>query len=159
MQSLKEQIQYKEKTGSLIPITVVGTVTKFDEYFLDWLVDESNKNQIQFNENTHPEVLFESLKKIKGSHEHLFYVSGYEMALLDKEYVFIGMNISHFDENFSLKRIKIEVYNELLKLNYLNRDDDLDFLHIISDILIFDDKIKRLTKEDIDGLVQEDSKK
>jgi hypothetical protein len=118
---------------------------------------ECHENGIDYSKNQHLEILFEALKKKKMSDEHLFYVTGYELAIIPKDLVFVGMNLCQLDENLSIKRMKIDVYNELIKINYLERSDSLEYVCITPDMMIFDDKIKRLTKEDIDGLVQKNT--
>lgn len=143
--NLKTKIFNSYKKDEIRPIMFLGVWMDFDElcFIMDEL-EEKYKNEIVMDEK---DYIFYKLVEKFGCNENLAILLGDESGFIANDEVYVGVPLRAFPEAYSITRMKCEVYEDLVKLNLLNHNDDLDSIHIFNDIFIKPQEKKEEVKE------------
>lgn len=132
----------KEDRMAVMSITMVGVFCAYDKYFVPWLYEMSQKHNIDVSKYKGSGDLFQEIKRINDVDKNIMYLVDEECYTID-EGIYVGIPLEMFDEGKSIKRMKIEVYNELEKMNLINyrinENENLDCVRIFNDIVIFEE--------------------
>lgn len=122
------------------PVVLLGIKCSFDNLFIDWLIDESDNQNIDLKKEKCPCCTLSKIAVLKSVDLPIALLNSSEVIYLDNDDCIIGVNLIEFDERKSLKRMRIEVYDALVKLGIMNDNDKLDWINLYTDMLIYNKK-------------------
>jgi hypothetical protein len=125
----------------IFPYTLIGVKCNWENVFVDWLVDKSIEENIDPDKEPCPHTLFKKIAKLKDVELPLSLFVYWEGIYTEDDGCIVGVCIDAFDERKSIKRMKIEVFNDLVKIGLLNDRDKLDWIRLHTDMIIYDKKI------------------
>lgn len=132
----------KEDNLSIMSMSIIGVFCAYDKYFVPWLYEMSQKHNIDVSKYRGSGDLFQEIKRIYEVDKKIMYLVDEECYTID-EGIYIGIPLEMFDDGMSIKRMKIEVYNELEKMNLINyrigNKENLDCVRLFNDIVIFEE--------------------
>lgn len=139
------ELPYNKDKYNYAAMTVIGIICEYEKYFLDWLFTMASENNLDPEKEESDWVLFEKIKKLNNVKEDMIFMVGDESIITSEGKCFVGVPLDFYDERYSLKRMKIETFNVLLKMKLIFEDEaDLDWITVFSDVLFFE-------KEKVDG--------
>lgn len=139
---------YNRSVFEYTPVIIVGFICDVDKYFIEWLcfmceefnIDVDNDNFSMWN-------AFREICEKKKINTELFYFTGIESIVLNEDECVVGVLLDSVDERLSLKRIKIDVYNILVDIDFISPEDTtLEMIDIFNDIIWYN-KEKKDDKE------------
>jgi hypothetical protein len=136
---LRSNFLKKHRKGVVVPLTMIGTFCDWDNYFLPWLLDECEKEKIDVSKSDPCGLdnAFTELRKKKNTRE-LTWFDDSKMLFLNKNQCFVGTTMDRIPEINSIKRAKIDVREDLEKINFLEKEDSPDMVILYEDVVILE---------------------
>lgn len=114
-----------------IPVGIVGVCVDKDYFFaiLDKQLD------LHKNELKEDEFIFDFLVKKYNCNENLTFLMGDICFSIDDNEMYICIPLIKVNENYSIKRIKIDLFNDLVNMGFVEYGDDVNIISIINEII------------------------
>jgi len=129
------------------PINFMGIKMNIDKDFLDWFIITSEIMYKNLNKSDVQDVIDFLIEKYDLNKNYIF-IPGEDCSYSFPNECYIGIQLRHLKENFSIKRLKIDMYNDFVKMGLISRDRKLDCIKIYCDSIFLEDKeIKKLEKK------------
>lgn len=140
------------------PVTMLAVKMDIEDYFMYWLDNILKKYPKETKDKDVYEIVDFLVKKL-NLNKNIFFLHGAECCFSTDNECYIGISLEKLNHNFSLTRMKIDFYNDLVKMGILFREDDIDIIYVYSEVCMMDEKdIKEIEKEKNRGSVQKNSK-
>lgn len=140
------------------PVTMLAVKMDIEDYFMYWLDNILKKYPKETKDKDVYEIVDFLVKKL-NLNKNIFFLHGAECCFSTDNECYIGISLEKLNHNFSLTRMKIDFYNDLVKMGILFREDDIDIIYVYSEVYMMDEKdIKEIEKEKNSGSVQKNSK-
>ncbi len=150
--NLKTKIFNCFRSDQIQPVMLLGVYMDLNEFcFIMDEMKEKYKNEIVVKDD---EYIFYKLVEKFNCNKNLVIILGEDCGFISKDECYVGVLLKSFDENYSITRMKCELFNDLLKLGILTYEDDLDSIHIFNDMFINEKKEGKKN-----GIVQENIEK
>lgn len=124
-----------------VPIKMIGTICNIDTYFLPWVFSIGKECGLDVKKIGLSDT-FNGILEKKNVKIDLLYILDDQCCELEYNDVLIGMDLCQFDEHMSVKRMRMEIFETLKKIEFFQDSDgtfesDLfDNVGIISSIIV-----------------------
>jgi hypothetical protein len=128
-----------DKENFISPNTFVVANCDWDNWFIPWLFSECEIENIEIKSG--PCAIaeaFDALKKKRNVNEDIMWFDSSKLLFLNEKEAVVGIFLCDGGEQNSLKRIQINVREELEKLKFLDNMDDPEMVQIYNDVLIYE---------------------
>lgn len=126
------------KEYDMYPISLMGVCVSVSDVFLPWVGDFALKNGINIDEIEFldfDDLFFTMQKKYKTIFSYEFF-SGSETIFMPEDMLILGVHFNIIPDIKSIKRVRIEIYDDLKRMQLFDDDAELEIIQNYSDIYI-----------------------
>lgn len=122
-----------------VPFVLLGIACSYEKYFLPWLKESCESLNIDILKEEDFEITLAKISRILKTKHEFIMLTGEDCFVSNRDLCMIGIEVDNIPENNSLKRVKIDLYEDLVSMNILNEEnDELRNITFWSDVLIMD---------------------
>jgi len=121
------------------PVVMIGVACEFEEVFFPWIESSCDALNINIEKETDYVETFLKIQRIANTKFEYVFISGVECLYMSDKVCFVGIGVQEFPESSSIKRLKIDLYEDFEKMNLVSSDmGGLELINFWADLLIIE---------------------